>query len=768
MIRALVEQTFDQYKKYFVLAGSSQDTKPTAGVVTGSKFLEVDTGTEYAFDEASNEWIALGLTPEEAKAAIADEVSDWLDAHPEATTTVEDGAITYAKLDASLQGSVDDVSSLKSAVDASYIFTDITPTWHQGYLKNADGTTGSDNNYCYCDYILANGGKYTITGASGYNTKVVVYNSSNVFKSVLVSLTSDLTVEYTPDRGDYFRIQFGKGNSATTPESITSAVFGLVCTNPTDVTLTTINKPADAKITGDKFRKVTDEINTLTGKHASLVWNWGQINSTSHTRMHTEKINIAQNSVLFVPQYIGQYIYGILTFYDSNGTKITTSETASWKAFNTELPSELKYYVVSKSAATMQIEIRKTDNSEITSAQFVEYANNISVVDVDNYSVINFYPKIKGIDKTLESWLLPVDTDTESETGKTDMRSAIMSKLTDTGYCKLAPGIYYVSGGIDMPAGSKLEGCGKNTIIRLLQSASYNYIVKARIRNTIRDIRFSGSYTDMAKPSTAPNWPPAEGTNSVRHGIVYGFGVPSQDARDSKYTVIENCVCENFTGAGFYGYASGAIPYQGLSMTNSTFKNCMAGMDFAYGCEYNRITNCQTYDCYYGCINNCGNNVFVNCTFDGQVGFIIDPAIKINNSDDDPTNLAHGSLIGCLFNHIGSGYGYAISMTSVRNDFIIDGCQFWYSNIYLKYCRGIMISNCVFGGRTQTENEYYYTHIVIESGNDASVDSEISKTIILSSCFFHYAPVFELTGIMDNVKAVNSYDDYYGTEIVVE
>lgn len=115
MIRALVEQTFDQYKKYFVLAGSSQDTKPTAGVVTGSKFLEVDTGTEYAFDEASNEWVALGLTPEEAKAAIEDEVSDWLDAHPEATTTVEDGAISYAKLNASLKQKADDVSSLKSA-----------------------------------------------------------------------------------------------------------------------------------------------------------------------------------------------------------------------------------------------------------------------------------------------------------------------------------------------------------------------------------------------------------------------------------------------------------------------------------------------------------------------------------------------------------------------------------------------------------------------------------------------------------------------------
>ena len=152
MIRALVEQTFDQYKKYFVLAGSSQDTKPTAGVVTGSKFLEVDTGTEYAFDEASNEWIALGLTPEEAKAAIADEVSDWLDAHPEATTTVEDGAITYAKLDASLQGSVDDVSSLKSALNESSI--DHSALIANTYIKHADGTTGGNASWLKCtDYI---------------------------------------------------------------------------------------------------------------------------------------------------------------------------------------------------------------------------------------------------------------------------------------------------------------------------------------------------------------------------------------------------------------------------------------------------------------------------------------------------------------------------------------------------------------------------------------------------------------------------------------
>lgn len=41
-------------------------------------------------------------------------VDAWLDDHPEATTTVEDGSITKAKLDSSLQGTVDDVGALKS------------------------------------------------------------------------------------------------------------------------------------------------------------------------------------------------------------------------------------------------------------------------------------------------------------------------------------------------------------------------------------------------------------------------------------------------------------------------------------------------------------------------------------------------------------------------------------------------------------------------------------------------------------------------------
>ena len=122
MIRALIEQTFDSTKKYLVLFGLSTDSKPVSGLITGSEFHEVDTGVKYEFDEVNSQWHEVGITEQEIK----DEIDAWLDDHPEATTTVQDGAISYAKLDSYLKGTVDDVADLKTEmeqkanVDGSY------------------------------------------------------------------------------------------------------------------------------------------------------------------------------------------------------------------------------------------------------------------------------------------------------------------------------------------------------------------------------------------------------------------------------------------------------------------------------------------------------------------------------------------------------------------------------------------------------------------------------------------------------------------------
>ena len=65
--------------------------------------------------DGSTSWTNQG-TPSDAQVGTA--VTAWLNAHPEATTTVQDGAISRAKLDADLKVKTDKVATLESAIAA--------------------------------------------------------------------------------------------------------------------------------------------------------------------------------------------------------------------------------------------------------------------------------------------------------------------------------------------------------------------------------------------------------------------------------------------------------------------------------------------------------------------------------------------------------------------------------------------------------------------------------------------------------------------------
>ena len=56
MVRILTDNAFEGEYRYIEAGGLSTDTKPTERIVTGSKFHEVDTGIDYAFDEESKSW----------------------------------------------------------------------------------------------------------------------------------------------------------------------------------------------------------------------------------------------------------------------------------------------------------------------------------------------------------------------------------------------------------------------------------------------------------------------------------------------------------------------------------------------------------------------------------------------------------------------------------------------------------------------------------------------------------------------------------------
>ena len=152
----------------------------------------------------------------------------------------------------------------------------ISPTWNQGYIQTSTGNPGTDNNYCYCDYIESNGNQYKITGANGYKVKVARYNSSKVFQGIEVTTTSTFPVNFTINEGEFFRIQFGLGDSATTPPSITDEVFSLLGSNITDTTLTISGKAADAKITGEKIATISTDV-YVSNTYGDDLWESGSI-----------------------------------------------------------------------------------------------------------------------------------------------------------------------------------------------------------------------------------------------------------------------------------------------------------------------------------------------------------------------------------------------------------------------------------------------------------------------------------------------------------
>lgn len=69
---------------------------------------------------------------------VAQAVEEWLDDHPEATTTVQDGSITHAKLDSDLQDAVDEIADLKSQTNANTFDINVLKSYHKSDLTYDD------------------------------------------------------------------------------------------------------------------------------------------------------------------------------------------------------------------------------------------------------------------------------------------------------------------------------------------------------------------------------------------------------------------------------------------------------------------------------------------------------------------------------------------------------------------------------------------------------------------------------------------------------
>ena len=338
-------------------------------------------------------------------------------------------------------------------------------------------------------------------------------------------------------------------------------------------------------------------------------------------------------------------------------------------------------------------------------------------------------------------WLQPIDTESADESGKTDMTPAIMAMLTSAGYCHLAPGIFYVSGNIDLPQGAKIEGCGRDTIVRLLSSVTEGYVFKMEKYNTISNLRISGAYTDLNPGGFTAN-------KGTRHGLLF-VSQYEEGTSQTEYSTADNLFIDNFTGCGIKCDNTSINVARGMYLNRAQIVRCQTGVFVDAYSEFNKFEQVMTHNCYIGCENDGGNNVFMGCTFHAaNTGFLID------NSLGDKPNNSHGAVIGCTFCHVGSNTGIGVAVKGAEHGYLFSGCQVWYCSILVENSYGIAFTGMEFGRGT--------------TGAGATIVIDGGGTVMFTGCSFqndiNYPPVISISN-NDKVRFTGCYGSHSGNEI---
>ena len=267
-----------------------------------------------------------------------------------------------------------------------------------------------------------------------------------------------------------------------------------------------------------------------------------------------------------------------------------------------------------------------------------------------------------------------------------DRTEEIRQLLCRYGTCQLGSGTYLVSG-VDMPDNTSLMGVGSATKLLLDESLQEGYTVKLGSFCTVKDLAVAGS----AEPMTAPT------EVGTRYGLLFAGTATIQDrGTPPRNSVIHGCFADGFTGGGITCTDTGYGSDCALTVSDCHLTNCGAGINISHFSEYHKFTNVLCWKCLYGCINNGGNNVFVNCGFTSNgTGFLID------NSHGQSNNNSHGSAVGCTFNHNGNNKGIGIQILGATSGFVFSGGQMFFSKIVVENSVGIVFDTMNYGSAVE-------------------------------------------------------------------
>ena len=319
---------------------------------------------------------------------------------------------------------------------------------------------------------------------------------------------------------------------------------------------------------------------------------------------------------------------------------------------------------------------------------------------------------------TLEKYYL------ESTNDCTDRTAEIEKKLCEYGVCLLGAGVFYVSG-VKMPDETTLMGMGTATKLVLAPEIEAGFTVQISSFSCIKDLYICGTEEERITLGE---------TVGERHGILFKGTATTKDwSNQPKHSIIESCEIRSFTGGGLTCVDTGYSIRCALTASTCHIFNCGAGINIPHFSEYHEFTNMLCCENIYGCINNGGNNVFVNCGFNSNAvaGYVID------NTDDKSPNNSHGSVVGCTFNHNGNNKGIAIQLLKATNGYVFTGCQVFYSKIIV-------------------DNSTCITFDAFNFGRNQVIEVKGGKLVMFTNCAFHGEPTITVEE-KEATKFINCY-----------
>ena len=215
---------------------------------------------------------------------VTEAVNNWLAAHPEATTTVQDGAITYAKLDTNLKAEVDQITELQNAINVVETQKRVVTEFEQGTIQNGNPSYSTTRIRSGKLPIEKNSHISFVGGANAQRIAVEYYNSNGVFQSEIQGWITEW--EYTVTEDCYLIFVYSRSN--------TTAI------TPSDYDATTaILLPLQAQIdkNAEEITALTDRINIHEADFESISYKTGAVIYRVFKRSHGSLINQANTQI---------------------------------------------------------------------------------------------------------------------------------------------------------------------------------------------------------------------------------------------------------------------------------------------------------------------------------------------------------------------------------------------------------------------------------------------------------------------------------------